>query len=50
MGLSPREVDRLTLAELAAMAEGFRRFHGAKDDEAPSVDAFLEALADECEG
>lgn len=34
MGLSPREVDRLSVWEFAACAEGYRAAHGAKDETA----------------
>jgi hypothetical protein len=50
MGLTPRQVDALTLPEMAAMFEGFRQFHsGAKPDEEPedpSLDAFFAARAE----
>ncbi|NGM38222.1 hypothetical protein G4G93_30690 [Methylobacterium sp. DB0501] len=47
MGLTPREVDALTLPEMLAMLEGFRRFHGGEEETpAPSLDAFLTALAE----
>ena len=47
MGLSPRQVDALTLPELAAMFDGFRRFHGAAEQpDEPDVDAFYQALAE----
>ncbi|UHC19192.1 hypothetical protein LRS73_17900 [Methylobacterium currus] len=47
MGLTPRQVDALTLPEMLAMLEGFRRFHGGEDEApAPSLDAFLRALAE----
>ncbi len=52
MGLTPRQIDALTLPELAAMFDGFRQFHGGASDDAPeepSLDAFFahraEALA-----
>ena len=45
MSLTPREVDALTLPEMLAMLEGFRRFHGGEAP-APSLDAFLTALAE----
>lgn len=50
MGLTPRQVDALTLPEMAAMFEGFRQFHSGKspDDEPdePSLDAFYAARAE----
>ncbi len=50
MGLTPRQVDALTLPEMAAMFEGFRQFHaGGKPDEEPdepSLDAFFAARAE----
>lgn len=37
----------MTLAEFQAIAKGFARFHGAKDDlEAPSDEDFLRDLAE----
>ena len=47
MGLTPRQVDALTLPEMAAMFEGFRRFHGGEDRaDAPDEDEFFRALAE----
>lgn len=47
MGLTPREVDALTLPEMAAMFEGFRRFHGGQEEaEAPDEGEFFRALAE----
>jgi hypothetical protein len=47
MGLTPRQVDALTLPEMAAMFEGFRRFHGGEEEaDAPDEDAFFQALAE----
>ncbi|BGE85035.1 MULTISPECIES: hypothetical protein [Methylosinus] len=42
--MSPREVDRLTLAEFDAMIRGYARSRGAKVDVA-SDDEYFEALA-----
>lgn len=50
MGLTPRQVDALTLPEMAAMFEGFRQFHSGNnpddDPEEPSLDAFFAARAE----
>lgn len=47
MRLSPREVDRLTLAEFHAMFDGFLQSRGVARDEGPSDDEFARALAEE---
>lgn len=50
MGLTPRQIDALTLPELAAMFDGFRRFHSGKDEadepDEPDMDEFYRALAE----
>lgn len=47
MGLTPRQIDALTLPELAAMFEGFRRFHsGEERAEEPDMDEFFRALGE----
>lgn len=46
LGLSPRDIDALTLAELSAVIEGFRRFHGADEAAEPDMDEFLRGLAE----
>lgn len=47
MGLTPRAIDALTLPELAAMFEGFRRFHaGETPPDEPDMDEFFRALGE----
>ncbi|ACL62056.1 hypothetical protein Mnod_7317 [Methylobacterium nodulans ORS 2060] len=47
MGLTPRQIDALAIAEMIAMGEGFRAFHGAEDrPEEPDLDEFYRALAE----
>ncbi|MBY6242842.1 hypothetical protein [Methylosinus sp. Sm6] len=43
--MSPREVDRLTLAEFDTMLRGFAKSRGVSLDDAPSEADYLEALA-----
>lgn len=47
MRLSPREIDRLTLAEFHAMFGGFLASRGVASDDGPSDDEFHRALAEE---
>jgi hypothetical protein len=44
IGFSPRQIDAMTLAEFHAVAKGYARANGAKDD-APSEEEYFEALA-----
>lgn len=45
MGWSPREVDRLSLWELTAAADGFAKANGAEEKtEAPTYDEHLEMV------
>lgn len=37
----------MTLPEFGAFMDGFARFHGADDGDAPSIDEFKRALAEE---
>lgn len=51
MGLTPRQVDALSIAEMVAMGEGFRAFHGAEDKpEEPDLGEFYRALAEARQG
>lgn len=44
MGLSPRDMDLLTLPEMAAMMDGFAQFHGGKESDAEEAEfAAMEA-------
>lgn len=47
MGLTPPQVDGITLPAMAAMFAGFRQFHNGEDraDE-PDEDEFFRALAE----
>lgn len=37
----------MTLAEFAAFARGFSRFHGGEDEDAPTIDDLRQAMAAE---
>jgi len=42
MGFAPEQVKRMTFWEFSACFEGFKRFHGVKQDQSTTIDRLRE--------
>ena len=47
LGMTPEQLDRMTMPELKAKLKGFKEFHGIKEKEAPMSRGSMEAMMKE---